>query len=103
MRHKHADLIIEWAETGCQMEFRTQGKSVWVDVSGTPVWNENIEYRKKKQTIFYRKYLAKDIDGKYYVSISNKGNVTANPELLELQQSGHFIKWIDTKWQEVEI
>ena len=95
-RHKHADLIIEWAETGCTLQFLTNGCSSWQDVCGTPVWNENIEYRKKPEVVRYKRFVYKTSTGTG-VSIDNYGS-NVNTEASPI-----FVRWIDTEWQEVEI
>lgn len=42
-KHKHYDLILEWA-AGAPIEFRFNSSDFWKDIV-TPVWSENIEYR----------------------------------------------------------
>ena len=42
-RHKHADVIIAWAE-GAEVEYRNLPGATWVSAD-TPGWYENYEYR----------------------------------------------------------
>lgn len=46
-RHKHADLIIAWAN-GAEIEFRQSVSQAWVLVRD-PVWAERTEYRIKPE------------------------------------------------------
>jgi len=46
MRHKHADLIIAWAN-GAQIQWKNRNGQ-WEDM-GEPLWNENHEYRIKTE------------------------------------------------------
>lgn len=51
-RHKHADVIIAWAE-GAEIEYRDTPTSRWKK-SSNPGWYENYEYRIKLITDKYR-------------------------------------------------
>ncbi len=54
-RHKHADLIIAWAnEPSLALQVRApimgRYETRWSDVEeGTPIWDENLEYRIKPE------------------------------------------------------
>jgi len=97
-RHKHADLIIEWAETGCPIQFR-MNHCKWIDVKPgrNPDWSEKLEYRKKPQVIKYRRYIKRFEGPEYSISIIEMDDI--NPE----KHVRSFYRWIDTEWQEVEI
>lgn len=47
MRHKHADLIIAWAN-GAVIEYLSPHKETWEEISD-PTWCLNIEYRIKPE------------------------------------------------------
>jgi hypothetical protein len=47
MRHKHADLIIEWAN-GAQIQYYDAIMRRWDDTKN-PVWNETIKFRIKPE------------------------------------------------------
>ena len=58
MKHKHADLMLEYAKQAQESEepwrnweVSYDGKGVWFGVSVQPSWNINREYRMKKKTI----------------------------------------------------
>ena len=54
MKHKHADLMLEYAKQAQENECpwmnweRSYNGVVWEDLLSTPAWNENIMYRVKK-------------------------------------------------------
>jgi len=48
MRHKHADLIIAWAN-GAKIQTRYKFSSKWYDVVDTPIWTDYQEYRIKPE------------------------------------------------------
>lgn len=45
-RHIHADLIIEWAETGCKIEYFSKFDNEWLKIIGSPTWSLTTKYRK---------------------------------------------------------
>ena len=49
MKHKHANLIIEWAN-GAQVEFFDELDEVWCPAT-TPTWSENTKYRVKPREV----------------------------------------------------
>ncbi len=60
MKHKHADLMLEYAKQAqvCEEPWRNWERTYpcsdgthWEDLQGTPSWNKKIEYRMKKKTI----------------------------------------------------
>ena len=58
MKHKHADLMLEYAKQAQESEepwrnweVSYDGKGAWFGVSVQPSWNINREYRMKKKTI----------------------------------------------------
>lgn len=58
MKHKHADLMLEYAKQAQESEepwrnweVSYDGEGAWFGVSVQPSWNINIEYRMKKKTI----------------------------------------------------
>lgn len=58
MKHKHADLMLEYAkqaqvseEPWRNWEVSYEGEGVWFDISVQPSWDINKEFRMKKKTI----------------------------------------------------
>ena len=47
VRHKHADLIIAWAN-GAEIEYNSDRRGCW-EVRGTPQWLGSVEYRIKPE------------------------------------------------------
>lgn len=104
MRHKHADLMIEFAETGRPVQYRFASIGDWKGVTGWediehPSWIPELEYRFKPEVVRYKRYL-------YHQGVPI---VVVLQKPLEIQyesdieKSKGFIKWIDDEWQEVEI
>ena len=94
-RHKHADVIIAWAE-GAEVEYRNLPGATWVSAS-TPGWYENYEYRVKPPAKKYRVALFKDC--------TNVGAYTSTADSQEeancLRERQGFVRWI-TDWIEYE-
>lgn len=90
-RHKHADVIIAWAE-GDEVEYRINPKHPWVEADN-PGWYENYEYRVKPATKKYRVALFKDSD--YYTL--TVGVQEEDDDYYENCPS--FIRWL-TDWVE---
>jgi len=73
MRHKHADVIIAWAE-GKPVQCWSDGRKIWIDVEGweAPSWLDDFEYRVKPQEVV--DYTAVDTDnvpaGAFFDSIA---------------------------------
>jgi hypothetical protein len=93
MRHKHADLIIAWAN-GAEIQDYDVIDEVWGD-NARPAWIETCKYRikPKTKTIKYKRYVY-SCDGKRMLGIMN-GSECA------LLAPGS--EWIDTEWQEIEV
>ena len=50
MKHKHADLIREWAlDTSRVVQYRYPSTNDWDDCVGRPAWNEAVHYRFKPE------------------------------------------------------
>jgi hypothetical protein len=50
MKHKHADLILEWAlDTSRVVQYRVIPTNEWDDCVDHPTWNEAIQYRFKPE------------------------------------------------------
>jgi hypothetical protein len=50
MKHKHADLIREWAlDTSRVVQYRCTSTKDWDDCLDHPAWNEAIQYRFKPE------------------------------------------------------
>ena len=95
-RHKHADVIIAWAE-GKDVQVRDEGTSRWYDIKGKfPLFNEDREHRIKPPA------------KKYRVALFCKHNeepsaVTANSQVTadSFEAMPSFVRWL-TDWIEYE-
>ena len=97
MRHKHADMIIKWAETGRKLQY-IDSYGEWHDVLGTPGWHAGTKYRFKPEVLRYRTALIMSGSGSY-------GTCSVNSEfgVRQVESLSSFVKWIDTEWKEVEV
>lgn len=97
-RHKHADMIIEWAETCKPAQVLDKSRGKWIDID-YPKWDNFNSYRFKPEVIKYRRFLGKTkLDGEFYVGVTNYYEY-----IEQLENSNAFVRWIDTEWQEVEV
>lgn len=95
-RHKHADVIIAWAE-GAEVECRGQPSRGWSAVIN-PVWSEDYEYRVKPPTRWYRVALFQNSNnGNYYTVVAD----TQDDAVCYVDASG-FVRWL-TVWVEYEV
>jgi len=58
VKHKHYDCIVAWAE-GKKIEFRTNKNFTWKETE-EPRWNNDFEYRIKKEPVIEVKYYFKE-------------------------------------------
>ena len=94
-RHKHADVIIAWAN-GAEIEFRKSPEHIW-DAAEFPGWYENYEYRVKPPTKKYRMALFKYPGVEAVVSVANSEH-----DAERYKENGYFIRWL-TDWVEYEV
>ena len=94
-RHKHADVIIAWAE-GKAVQVRDEGTSRWYDIKGKfPLFNEDREHRIKPPAKKYRVALFNN-NGNIYTSTAD------TPEDVEFYEKDiGFVRWL-TDWIEYE-
>lgn len=92
MRHKHADLIIEWANTGKPLQYWYDIMDKWKDVKDTPLWSEEVVYRFKPEVIEYRRFLSHNNE---IIIVYAHENTASFLPLVK--------RWIDIEWQEVEV
>lgn len=92
-RHKHADVIIAWAE-GAEIECRGQPSRGWITVTN-PVWSEECEYRAKPLAKKCRVALFCDGSEGYTSTADNRE--TSN----DYEGMHHFVRWL-TDWIEYE-
>ena len=92
-RHKHADVIIAWAE-GAEVEYRNLPGATWVSAS-TPGWYENYEYRVKPPAKKCRVALLKDNSESYALSVNSQDYADI------VEQREDFVRWL-TNWIEYE-
>ena len=95
-RHKHADVIIAWAE-GKDVQVRDEGTKRWFDVMpGNPIFSEDREYRIKPPAEKYRVALFESDTSIYYTSTAD------TPEDADFYEKGRgFVRWL-TDWIEYE-
>ena len=95
MRHKHADLMIEYANnTDLRFEYFSTLSNKWKDAD-IPAFHKDLEYRIKPTIQRYRVALMKDEDG-YYVLTKNE-HFAFDPENYPT-----FVCW-RTDWIEYEV
>ena len=95
-RHKHADVIIAWAE-GKDVQVWDFTQNEWGDVTTeSPTWCEGWKYRIKPPAKKYRVALFESDTSVYYTSTAD------TPEDANLyEKSRCFIRWL-TDWIEYE-
>lgn len=92
MRHKYADMIIEWAETGREVQIATiRG---WIDCK-RPCWNPMHTFRFKPKTLKYKRYIAVCSLGFERVFNAHGDSPFSDPSTRP-----NFIRWIDEDWKE---
>ena len=100
MRHKHADMIIEWAETGKQVQCQNL-VGTWIDCHDNKTsWDEDTGYRFKPAQRYYRLYKFSCNGNPIVLSAnaySNEHKINV-AEITEAQES--FIGWM-SDWVEV--
>ena len=94
-RHKHADVIIAWAE-GKDVQVWDRGPKRWCDVkTSTPHFYDDWEYRIKPPAKKYRVALF-NYNGNIYTSAAD------TPEDVEFYEKDiGFVRWL-TDWIEYE-
>lgn len=85
MKHKHYDCIVAWA-SGEKIEFRINKNFTWEELE-EPLWNNDFEYRIKKEPVIEVKYFYKSSEGHYMLKESN-----AKWDLKITYQDGKAIK-----------
>ena len=95
MRHKHADLMIEYANNkDLKIQWCNSIGGEWVDAY-VPCFHEDAAYRIKPNIQRYRVALMK-VESTYYTSTQDEG-MSFNPEM-----SPQFVCW-RTDWIEYEV
>lgn len=92
-RHKHADVIIAWAE-GAEIEYRNLPGATWMSVGTIPGWVENHEYRVKPPAKKYRAALFKYPGVEAVVSVAN-----SEEDAERYEENRQFVRWL-TDWIE---
>ena len=93
-RHKHADVIIAWAE-GEDVQVWDKLHSEWGDVATkSPTWREDWEYRIKPPPAKYRVALFRAQTPHTYTANTQEG-------ARIFDKSPRFIRWL-TDWIEYE-
>ena len=94
-RHKHADVIIAWAE-GKDVQVWDHTINKWGDIPGTPTWRKEWEYRIKPPAEKYRVALFRRHNCESLVVACNSPVTAENYESLP-----DFVRWL-TDWIEYE-
>ena len=93
-RHKHADVIIAWAE-GKDIQIWDEGTKRWYDIVGKfPLFNED------------RKHRIKPPANRYRVALLNKGSIYTSTADTQgdadfFEAAPGFVRWL-TDWVEYE-
>ena len=97
MRHKHADIIIAWAE-GAKIEYRSCSSHPWSTIK-TPSWDITSEYRVKEPVIIsYRTYLRFEY-ALGLAEIPYSDYLNNLDELKDkIEKSADFLKW-ESEWK----
>ena len=94
-RHKHADVIIAWAE-GKDIQVWVPQMSEWCDVIKSANWSEDCKYRIKPRADKYRvAMLFNDDNEPYTVSVNSQDYADI------MEQRMNFVRWL-TDWIEYE-
>lgn len=95
-RHKHADLIIAWAN-GAKIQYRDPDYSdgEW-DETTHPTWSEYKEYRIKPKTMKYRVALLTALDEPCVAATHD------SKAAQEWERHENFVRWL-TDWVEVKV
>ena len=93
-RHKHADVIIAWAN-GAEIECRGQPSRGWITATN-PNWNAEYEYRVKQPAKKYRVGLFKYPGVEAVVSVAN-----SEEDAERYEENQQFVRWL-TDWIEYE-
>ena len=93
-RHKHADVIIAWAE-GEDVQVRDEGTKRWYDVVGSTPFFMGAKYRIKPPAKKYRVALLKDDSESYALAANNQ----AYADIIEYRED--FVRWL-TDWVDYE-
>lgn len=98
-RHKHADVIIAWAE-GAEIECRTSPDRPWTPMTNTSSWYgfDDVEYRVKPSPVI-RKFRVALINGvsRVYPSV-----VENKQQEIIYEKDAFFVRWL-TDWIEYEV
>ena len=95
-RHKHADVIIAWAE-GKDVQVWDEGAKCWRDVkTSTPAFIEDWEYRIKPPAKKYRVALFIRFDEAPDAVVANSQAIADSLEAMP-----NFVRWL-TDWVEYE-
>ena len=93
-RHKHADVIIAWAE-GKDVQVWDEGPKCWCDVkTSAPAFVEDWEYRIKPPANKYRVALFRRHNYEPLAVVANSSEVAENYEPMP-----DFVRWL-TDWVE---
>ena len=94
-RHKHADVIIAWAE-GEDVQVWDSTQKEWGDVTiESPTWCKGLKYRIKPPAKKYRVALLKDNRESYALAINSQDYADT------IEQREDFVRWL-TDWVEYE-
>lgn len=93
-RHKHADVIIAWAN-GAEIEFKVEATGEWVRARH-PGWHEDCEYRVKPPKNKYRVGLFKIGENKPFTVVAE-----TDVMVMDCETDIRFVRWF-TDWIEYE-
>lgn len=94
MKHKHHDMICQWAaDTSRKVQCR-RPLGQWTTLDETPLWEPDFEYRFADSALRYRVALFND-HGANWVDV-----VRTEAAERSCEAAGNFVRWI-TDWTEV--
>ena len=93
-RHKHADVIIAWAE-GADVQVWDEGAKCWCGVVPSTPYFMGDKYRIKPSPKKYRVALLKDDSESYALAANNQ----AYADIVEFRED--FVRWL-TDWIDYE-
>ena len=100
---KQAIAVMQGYVEGKTIQYRYDEKQEWKTLSLFPNWNWlEADYRIKPEVAKYRRYLWNDL-GRPLVYALTPPRAGRAADLLAIENSQYFIRWIDTEWQELEV
>lgn len=103
---KQAIAVMQGYVEGKTIQYSPHDNGAWSTLTWCPGWEwNNNNYRIKPEVAKYRRYLWNDLGRPsvdvLFRSVADCAGRAA--DLLAIENSQYFIRWIDTEWQELEV